>query len=297
MMNQSVLFTKPLHHLGIDLSADELADRARRFFTSRGFSFRIERRVSGESLAQNDIIREHYRIYSKASYGAVELNVHSSGLFAQTFESQWGDERAAGRILSNPALMERFEINADQLFTLWNAAEVKKIQPGLLMAWLDDLKCYCMNAFYPAMEANFYHPDNQMVYFVVDFDPARISWAQFRDSLLGATRADRAAPESFRGQLYADYPVNYPGRDNFVHGSAGPFEGFIERTVHEAADFMMNENPVGQWLEKKGRSLPDFCRWLQTRSLAELSDLFDATEQMDTPDVFTRLAEVDWSVG
>ena len=38
------------------------------------------------------------------------------------------------------------------------------------------------------------------------------------------TNSSKASPTSLRGQLYADFPVELPGSDNFVHGSAGPLE-------------------------------------------------------------------------
>ena len=86
----------------------------------------------------------------------------------------------------------------------------------------------------------------------------------------------RAVPESFRGQLYAAHPVDYPGRDNFVHGSAGPLEGLIERSIHEP-DFEMTSNPVGQYLAGRGISLEHLQKWKTAQTTAQLGDLFDAT--------------------
>ncbi len=37
--------------------------------------------------------------------------------------------------------------------------------------YLVDLDAYCINAYYPSMETNFYHPDTRIYYYVVEFDP------------------------------------------------------------------------------------------------------------------------------
>jgi DNA-binding Xre family transcriptional regulator len=291
MNNQAVLFTKPVHHLGIPLSAEELGRRALDFFSVKGFSVVHKRTVTGTELAEREIIRRHYLMYSKASYGDIEIADTGRKAFAEYFAKQWDAEVAAGRIMGNPQLLETKGIDAPQLFTLWNTATVKKIQTGLLIAWLDALDCWCVNAFYPAMEANFYHPATRMDYYVVEFDPVVISWQQFRKDVLGSTNAAKAAPESFRGQLYAEYPVEFPGRDNFVHGSAGPFEGLIERAVHES-DFQLADNPVGRWLEERGIALERFRLWKRHCPNIELGKLFDATEEKDTVAVLPLLETV-----
>ncbi|NLX25814.1 MAG: hypothetical protein GXY61_07625 [Lentisphaerae bacterium] len=293
MKNQAVLFTKPVHHLGISLTDEELGRRALEFFSARGFSLKFKRTVSGAELAECEIIRQHYLMYSKASYGEIEISEVGRNAFAEYYGKLWDDEVAAGRIMGNPQLLESKGIDAHQLFSLWNAAEVKKIETGLLTAWLEPLDCWCINAFYPAMEANFNHPATRMDYYVLEFDPVEVSWRQFRREILGSTHAAKAAPESFRGQLYSEYPVEFPGRDNFVHGSAGPLEGLIERTVHEP-DFQLADNPLGRWFEERGMSLERFRAWKESCSNTALGKIFDATEEKDTAAVLPLLDAVDW---
>lgn len=293
MKNQAVLFTKPVHHLGISLSAEELGERTLEFFSARGFSLVHKRTVLGVELAEREIIRRHYLIYSKASYGNIEISEVGRNAFAEYYAKTWDDEVAAGRMMGNPQLLESKGIDVHQLFALWNDAEVKKIETGLLTAWLDPLGSWCINAFYPAMEANFNHPATRIDYYVLEFDPAEVSWQQFRREILGSTNAAKAAPESFRGQLYTKFPVEFPGRDNFVHGSAGPLEGLIERTVHEL-DFQLADNPVGRWLEERGITLECFCAWKMNYSNTDLGKIFDATEEKDTAAALPLLDAVDW---
>lgn len=292
-INQAVLFTKPVHHLDHGPSPDELNQIAREFFEGKGLSIVHSRKVSGAELAEREIIRQHYLMYSKASYGDISITEEGRNAFFNCFEKSWEAEVAAGRIMGNPQLMESRSMDAQQLFEQWNAADVKKIQAGLLMGWLEAAGCYCINAFYPVMEANFYHPDTRIDYYVVEFDPEKVSWLQFRKELLGATNAAKAVPESFRGQLYARYKVEYSSRDNFVHGSAGPLEGLVERAIHED-DFDWATNPVGRYLETLGVNLERFQAWKTHQPLADLGALFDATEEKDTDTVFPILDGVLW---
>ena len=121
--------------------------------------------------------------------------------------------------------------------------------------------------------------------------PRTVSWAQFRKAILGATDASKAAPDSFRGQLYAAHAVEFPGRDNFVHGSAGPLEGLVERTIHEP-DFDMATNPVGRCLLERGVTLEQFKQWKASRSISELGEIFDTTEEKNTAEVLSLLDDI-----
>lgn len=284
-INQAVVFTKPLHHLEISLTPEQLDQQIRSFFKGKGFSIVHSKKVAGTEMEEREAIRQHYRMYSQASYGDVVATDAGKAAFEAAFGKSWDAEVAAGRIVGNPQLLETKGISPDELFLLWNDQfanrETVKIQDGVIVAWLEKLDCYCINAFYPAMEANFYNPATRMDYYVVEFDASRISWAQFRKEILGATDASKADPASFRGQLFADYKVGFPGRDNFVHGSAGPVEGLVERIIHEP-DFELKANPVGRYLQERGISRDTFSRWQDGLSITQLGDLFDRTEEKDT---------------
>lgn len=298
-VNQAVLFTKPVHHLGIDLTPSALADLAQDFFEGKGFRIVLKKQVTGPELAARDVIRQHYLMYSKTACAEVlELSDAGRARFEEAFEKSWDEEVACGRILSTAHLLEGKKISVHQLFNRWNnlfaGRKTVKLQDGIIMGFLEDLDAYCVNAFYPSMEANFYSEQTAITYFVVEFDPVQVSWKEFRKTVLGSTNASNAVPESFRGQLYAEYPVEFPGRDNFAHGSAGPFEGFVERAIHEA-DFEMPSNPVGRYLAERGVTLESFAAWKAAQSITALGELFDATEEKNTDDVLPMLDQVDWT--
>ena len=298
-VNQAVIFTKPLHHLGIELSPEKLDELTRTFFEAKGFRITYSKSVTGLELAARDVIRQHYILYSTAAW-AEDVTISDDGKerFTTAFDQSWDEEVSVGRILPTTELLNRKEIDAHQLFTYWNsifgAGKTAKLQDGFIMGYVEELDAYCINGFYPSMEANFYHPNTRITYYVVEFDSEQTSWSDFRKKVLGATNASNAVHESFRGQLYSEYPVQFPGRDNFVHGSAGPFEGFVERAIHEP-DFDMSANPIGAWLQEKGVTLDSFKDWKSAQSISALGDLFDETEEKNTDEVIQILDKVSWT--
>jgi len=298
-INQAVVFTKPVHHLGLSLMPAQLAEETKAFLEGKCFRIVFSKPMTGSDLAERDIIKQHYLMYSKAAYvGSVdelELSDEAKARFESSFGKSWQAE--TGKVLGSPALQQEKGIGSHELYLRWNEQFANrltcKVQDGVIMAWLADLDCYCINAFYPAMEENFYNPATDMTYYVVEFDPEEISWERFRRNILGATDASKAEPESFRGRLYADYGVDFPGRDNFVHGSAGPLEGLVERTIHEP-DFDMAANPVGRYLLERGVGLEAFRNWKSNQPIAQLGGLFDATREKDTAEVLDLLAEIQF---
>lgn len=286
-INQAVLFTKPVHHLGLQLTPEELDGQVQAFFKGKGFRMVFSQSMTGPSLAERDAIKQHYLMYSEAacirSVEELGLSDEAISRFESTFGKSWTAE--SGKVLGSPTLQRTKGISSHELYLLWNDRfsnrETCKLQDGVIVAWLEDQDCYCVNAFYPAMEENFYSASTKMAYHVVEFDPRRVSWSQFRRDILGVTDASKADPGSFRGQLYAAHAVEFPGRDNFVHGSAGPLEGLIERMIHEP-EFDMTTNPVGRHLLSHGVTLDRFQQWKNGRSISQLGEIYDATEEKDT---------------
>jgi len=292
-LNQAVVFTKPLHHLGLNLSPEMLDQLARRFFEQNGFNFIRTKKFTGPELASRDAIRKHYIMYSRAALAdPLELTKSGREKFSSAFGRSWNEEVAAGKILPINQLLNDKGLDVHQIFKFWNAlfseGKTAKIQDGVIMAYCEEINAYLVNAFYPSMQANFYHPETVMYYYVVEFDPQTVSWLDFRKKVLGATNSSNAVHESFRGQLYSEYPVEFPGRDNFVHGSAGPFEGFVERAIHES-DFDMTSNPIGRYLSARGLDLDAFAAWKAQQSVTDLGNLFDATEEKNTDDILETL--------
>jgi hypothetical protein len=225
----------------------------------------------------------------------VEVGAAAQERFKELFGRNWQDEVDAGRIVPMPWLLERSDLDERQLYTHWlelfDEGKTVKLQDGFIMGFIEELGVYAINGFYPSLEAIFYHPETVLHYHVIEFDSSDISWREFRHNVLGTTNAAKAEAGSFRGKLYREFPVEFPGRDNFVHGSAGPFEGFVERTIHEE-DFEMTTSPVGAYLAAHSATLHSFARWKKYQSISSLGTLFDETEEKNTDEIIQRLDAV-----
>ncbi|HKL23050.1 MAG TPA: hypothetical protein VJ904_14685, partial [Tichowtungia sp.] len=279
----------------------ELNARVVEFFQEKNFRFVHHQTVAGPELKAREVIKQHYRMYSTAACAeTIVLDPEAQKRFESFFGRRWHDELETGRIVPMPQLLQRPGVDAPRLFRLWRALypenKTVKLQAGLIMGFIEELGVYGINAFYPALEANFHHPDTVMHYHVVEFDSSQTSWKAFRKELLGTTDSSKALPESFRGMLYKECPVAFPERDNYIHGSAGPLEGFIERTVHEPG-FDITANPVGSFLAERGVTLSSFAEWKVQQSLASLGSLFDETEEKNTGEIFQWLEKILPNIG
>merc|ERR1711912_108342 len=93
---------------------------------------------------------------------------------------------------------------------------------------------YIFNGFFMAMRSKFTKPGTQFYYYVVEWDPKELSWADFRGKVLGPTDPADAPKDSLRGTALANWKdlglAAEPNvGENCVHASASPFEGLAER--------------------------------------------------------------------
>merc|ERR1712159_47952 len=102
---------------------------------------------------------------------------------------------------------------------IWKAADVLKLGGGFYCGKLSppgrQEPIYVFNAFFMNMRASYTAPGKCIYYYVVEWDTARYSWAQFRGTLLGPTDPANAPPSSARGLIYARWEeLGLPGQPN-----------------------------------------------------------------------------------
>ena len=271
------------------------------FLLDHGFYIRSERCVDGETLCAHGTMDQHYIVYSKAvRLDTLDTLVMSkTGLtrFEERFGASWEDEKATGRLMTTNQLIDQKGLTITDLLNAWEqqlaAGQTLKVQSGLIICFVEAFDAYVINGFYPAMAERFHHAENRMHYFVVEFDSADCSWESFRKDILGVTNSSQASSTSLRGQLYADFPVELPGSDNFVHGSAGPLEGFAERLVHEE-EVGLATSPIGVYLQRRGVSAVTFRAWSARKPIVELAALFDLTEEKNSDEIIPILDAIDF---
>merc|ERR1719343_1928475 len=85
-----------------------------------------------------------------------------------------------------------------------------------------------------SMRSKFTQPGTEIFYYSVEWDPAKLAWADFRGKVLGPTDPAEAPKDSLRGEILAKWKdlglTSEPNTgDNGVHASASPFEALAER--------------------------------------------------------------------
>jgi len=189
-------------------------------------------------------------------------------------------------------------VDADGLDKLWADAKKVKFGGGFYCGIIDSVKgkkpIYVFNAFFMSMRSKFVQPGTSIHYYVVDFNPTKLHWADFRGAVLGPTDPKTAPTDSLRGKILADWSalgLEYEPNvgDNGVHASASPFEGLAEKMnwlkVDAAAD------PFGARLIAAGVPANTIKEWSVDPQVKGKS-LFDQLEDADSDVCIERAKEL-----
>jgi len=144
-------------------------------------------------------------------------------------------------------------------------------------------------------------------YFVVEFDPATLSWADFRGKVLGPTNPADAPTDSLRGIVAANWQtlgLQAPcdDSDNAVHASASPFESLVERTNWLAC--CVSDDPFGRALLAKVVPEATIKKWFNDpyvkyddETAKEMGkakgSIFDALKDLDYKQCLDRCAAIN----
>merc|ERR1740121_3569320 len=234
--NSAFVFIKP-HAV-----TDKVKELAKAGLEKHGIKIVKEGSIKAEVIDKKKLIDQHYyAIASKATILKPEqLNVPEDKFQAQ-FGLGWKDALASGKVCNAMDGCAKLGIDAEQMDSEWAKAKAAKklvkfgggFYCGLIeMQGKDPL--YIFNGFFMAMRAKFTQPGTEIYYYSVEWDPAKLSWADFRAKVLGPTDPAEAPKESLRGKILAEWKElglkDEPNvGDNGMHASASPFEAFAER--------------------------------------------------------------------
>lgn len=236
--------------------------------------------------------------------------------FQAKFEKSYDEMISSGAILNSKQFMESegggtpdAPMAPKDLFATWNLAEAKgaKLAPGCYVRQVVGVgpgeeeeedsppSKWVINGFYPLMRSKYLEEEAAIQLFVVAFDPDKLSWAQFRGDLIGATNPASAAEGSLRALCKAKFaelglkeePNN---TDNCVHASAGPLEGIKERSIW--LDWTLETDPTGSKMldicldEKSGIEQLLQDPPIDLYGLPPGTTAFDLTEDKNTKEAF-----------
>jgi len=310
-MNTAFVFAKP--HANTPAVLEVIKAK----FAAMGITVLKEGVVTGEEIDKKGFIDQHYYAIAEKSTltSGKDLPVNADK-FKGTFGEDWATVVAEGRAFNALEFKNKFadKFGAEgALDRAWDATSDKKktrvkLGGGFYCGQIevDGVKYYTFNAFFMTMRGKFTTPGTSIHYYVVEFDPATLSWADFRGQVLGPTDPKDAPAGSLRGVIAAGWqalglkaPCN--GGDNAVHASASPFEGLAERTNWLAC--AIGDDSFGKALLEAGVPETTIKKWSSDPQVVydaataaatgkAKGSIFDALEDLDYDECLAKCVAI-----
>lgn len=304
--NSAFVFLKP------SACTDKMKELVKKTFGDKDINIVKEGQIEGADIDKKQLIDKHYyAIASKATLLTPDkLNVPADKFKAQ-FGLEWDDVLKDGKALNAKDACEKFGIDADALDKMWGEAKksknLVKFGGGFYCAKLEkDGKgpYYVFNGFFMTMRAGYVKEGAKIYYYVVEWEPKKLSWADFRGKVLGPTDPAEAPKDSLRGGALSDWKdLGLPSEpnvgENCVHASASPFEGLAERM--NWLGYRADKDAWGKELLKvvRPKQIKDWSLDPQVsfgdKQSPTVKSLYDSVEDMDAEDCLAELKNIgDW---
>jgi len=298
--NSAFVFIKP-HAV-----TDKVKELAKAGLEKFGLKILKEGSIKAEAIDKKKLIDQHY--YAIASKATIlkpdQLNVPEDKFQAQ-FGLSWKDALASGKVFNAMDGCAKLGIDAAEMDTQWGkckaAKKLVKFGGGFYCGLIEiDGKdpLYIFNGFFMAMRSKFTLPGTSIHYYVVEWDPAELSWADFRGKVLGPTDPAEAPKDSLRGQILANWKdlgleAEPNVGDNGMHASASPFEGLAERNNWLKVPFPKDR--FGKLLLSEEVSMKQLKAWsvdpqVTLEEGGKQGSLFDSVEDFDADPCLAKLA-------
>jgi len=304
--NLAFVFAKP------HANTPQMQELIKKKFDEKGISIVSEGEIDGATIDTNKFIDQHYyAIASKATLVTPDkLNVPADKFLA-TFGEEWETVKSEERVFNALDIQQKLGWDQATLDAKWNETNVDnktrvKFGGGFYCGKMDvDGKSYyTFNAFFMTMRGKFTQPTESIHYYVVQYSPDKLSWADFRGEVLGPTNPADAPKDSLRGMLHADWEKlglkAAPNTgDNGVHASASPFEGLAERTNWLSSTYKITEDPFGKMLIEAGLTEETIAAWsvdpqvTLVKGEPKKGSLFDALEDMNVSECLAKCVELN----
>ena len=297
--NTAFVFAKP------HANTPAVLEVIRTKFAEQGIKVLKEGVVTGEEIESKGFIDQHYyAIAEKSTLTAGKDLPVTPEKFKEAFAEDWSTVVAEGRALNALEFKNKFSAFQPEgaLDKAWDATSAPgkrtKLGDGFYCGQIpvDGVEYYTFNAFFMTMRGKFTSPGSSIHYYVVEFDPATLSWADFRGKVLGPTNPADAPTDSLRGIVAANWQklgLQAPcdGSDNAVHASASPFESLVERTNWLAC--YVADDPFGSALLAKGIPEATIKRWSNDPQV-KYDDETAKEKGMSKGSIFDALKDLDY---
>jgi nucleoside diphosphate kinase len=266
-----------------------------------GFTITAESDLAAKKIDAERLIDNHYgAIAAKAvKLQPSELSVPAKGLqlFEEKYGLTWASALEQGLVFNAKDAMDKLGCADGAALELkWRAVSALKFGGGFYTAKIDDI--WVMNGFYISMRSLYCTPPAAIHTLCVEWPAAKLSWGDFRATVLGATDPSTASEGSLRRTLFdrwAEFGLaSEPNTGlNGVHGSASPFEALAERLNWCGAT--VESDAFGKGLLSAGVPKATIEAWTQDPQATldgETGSLFDHLEDQNAADVLAAARRI-----
>ncbi|EGD76292.1 hypothetical protein PTSG_00995 [Salpingoeca rosetta] len=193
-------------------------------------------------MAAHGLVDTHYSAISTLALAhqlptGEAVSVETKRRFQAAFSLDWDEAVADGHLISAAQAVEAFGISPVELGTRWDDLQREGLTVKLgsgISALVMTGSTIVINGFYFGMRQPYLEEGARIYFFDVEWDPAHMSWKQFRMDFIGVTDPQRARPGSLRRVIFENWaalrlPFQPTIGDNGVHASASPLEALAER--------------------------------------------------------------------
>jgi len=299
--NSAFVFIKP-HAV-----TDAVKSLVKAGLEAKGITIRKEGSIKGEVIDKKKLIDQHY--YAIASKATIlkpdQLNVPEDKFKAQ-FGLSWKDALASGKVFNAMDGCKELGLDADGLDKEWAKAKAAKklvkFGGGFYCGLIEvegKAAVYIFKGFFMSMRSKFTKPGTQIYYYSVEWDPATLSWEDFRGKVLGPTDPADAPKDSLRGEVLAKWKdlglESEPNvGDNGVHASASPFEAFAER--NNWMKVPIEKDVFGRLMLSEGMTFETIKSWSVDPQVnigdGKMGSVFDALEDLDVDNCLTKVVQL-----
>lgn len=287
-MNSAFVFIKP------HANNEKTQELVKNNLLGRGIRIVKEGAFTGPEIDEQMLIDQHYyAIASKATLLQPKDIPVPADKFEATFGLSWAQALEQKKVFNAIDACKELNVDAEGLDSLWGQCKKVKFGGGFYCGEIqaNGKSIYTFNAFFMSMRSKFVAPGTSIHYYVVEFDPAELTWADFRGKVLGPTDPKAAPADSLRGLMLAQWQelgLAYEPNvgDNGVHASASPFEGLAERMNWLKVN--PTEDSFGAAAIEAGITVETLKAWSVDPQVKGKS-VFDQLEDTDAPECLARL--------
>eukprot|EP00929_Paragymnodinium_shiwhaense_P113635 TRINITY_DN81924_c0_g1_i1.p1 TRINITY_DN81924_c0_g1~~TRINITY_DN81924_c0_g1_i1.p1 ORF type:complete len:1781 (+),score=505.68 TRINITY_DN81924_c0_g1_i1:112-5454(+) len=241
--------------------------------------------------------KQYFQIweYAQADPSALQVSPAGQERFRQAFGESWTDALARGGVCNAVNAPAKLSLSEAEIEAQWAKGNRVDLAPSLVVAKIEGkgASAIVVNGYAPNMKSNFVKAGQSLTWFAVEFSPSNVTWAHFRQQLLGSTDPSQAPKDSIRGQMYEHWEAlglrEQPGlQNNCVHASAGPIEALRERLLLTEGNIL--EETTSRLLLSSGIPVDTVRDWLRNPEVfgwkvgheMRSGPVFDCTNAVDT---------------